>query len=100
MYRRHTALAWIFISLMRCGAASAADRYGKRLVVIDQDGSGPGGSNQWSMLLLLQAPDVEVLGISMVTGNAWMERETAHTLRMLELMSAPTRGSRRPAIAD
>jgi len=57
-----------------------------RLVVIDQDGSGPGGSNQMAMIALLQAPEVEVLGISMVTGNAWMERETQHTLRMLELL--------------
>lgn len=57
----------------------------KRLVLIDQDGSGPGGSNQMSMLALLQSPKVEVLGITMVTGNAWRDEETQHTLRMLEL---------------
>jgi purine nucleosidase len=57
----------------------------KRLVLIDQDGSGPGGSNQMAMLALLQAPQVEVLGITMVTGNAWRDEETLHTLRMLEL---------------
>jgi len=57
----------------------------KRLVLIDQDGSGPGGSNQMAMLALLQAPQVEVLGITMVTGNAWRDEETQHTLRMLEL---------------
>ncbi|MDE3201506.1 MAG: nucleoside hydrolase [Acidobacteriota bacterium] len=56
----------------------------KRLVLIDQDGSGPGGSNQMAMLVLLQSPDVQVLGITMVTGNAWRDDETAHTLRMLE----------------
>jgi hypothetical protein len=32
----------------------------KRLVLIDQDGSGPGGSNQMAMLALLQAPEVDV----------------------------------------
>jgi len=58
----------------------------KRLILIDQDGSGPGGSNQMAMMVLLQSPRVEVLGITMVTGNAWREEETAHTLRMLELM--------------
>jgi inosine-uridine nucleoside N-ribohydrolase len=58
----------------------------QRLVVIDQDGSGPGGSNQMSMMLLLQAPDVRVLGLTMVTGNAWEPEEVAHTLRMLELI--------------
>jgi purine nucleosidase len=57
----------------------------KRLVLIDQDGSGPGGSNQMAMLSLLQSPEVEVLGITMVTGNAWRDEETLHTLRMLEL---------------
>jgi len=57
----------------------------KRMVLIDQDGSGPGGSNQMAMLALLQAPQVEVLGITMVTGNAWRDEETLHTLRMLEL---------------
>ncbi len=58
----------------------------KRLVLIDQDGSGPGGSNQMAMMVLLQSPDVEVLGITMVTGNARRDEETAHTLRMLELI--------------
>jgi inosine-uridine nucleoside N-ribohydrolase len=57
----------------------------KRLVLIDQDGSGPGGSNQMAILSLLQSPQVEVLGITMVTGNAWRDEETMHTLRMLEL---------------
>lgn len=57
----------------------------KRLVLIDQDGSGPGGSNQMAMLVLLQSPQVQVLGITMVTGNAWRDEETQHTLRMLEL---------------
>ena len=55
------------------------------MVLIDQDGSGPGGSNQMAMLALLQSPQVEVLGITMVTGNAWRDEETLHTLRMLEL---------------
>jgi inosine-uridine nucleoside N-ribohydrolase len=38
-----------------------------------------------SILALLQAPQVQVLGITMVTGNAWRDEETLHTLRMLEL---------------
>jgi purine nucleosidase len=58
----------------------------KRLVLIDQDGSGPGGSNQMSMMVLLQSADAEVLGITMVTGNAWRDEEVQHTLRMLELI--------------
>jgi purine nucleosidase len=69
--------------LMLFGALVCAAQ--KRLVLIDQDGSGPGGSNQMAILSLLQAPQVEVLGITMVTGNAWRDEETLHTLRMLEL---------------
>jgi inosine-uridine nucleoside N-ribohydrolase len=38
-----------------------------------------------AMMVLLQSPQVEVLGITMVTGNAWRDEETQHTLRMLEL---------------
>lgn len=57
----------------------------KRLVLVDQDASGPGGSDQMAILALLQAPNVEVLGITVVTGDAWRDEETLHTLRMLEL---------------
>lgn len=39
-----------------------------------------------SMMVLLQAPQVEVLGIAIVTGNAWRDDEARHTLRMLELL--------------
>ncbi len=63
-------------------AAAGAER---RMVVIDQDGSGPGGSNMMSMLVLLQSPHVDVLGITIVTGNAWRDDEVRHTLRLLEL---------------
>ena len=35
---------------------------------------------------LIQASDVRVLGITMVSGNAWEPEEVAHTLRMLELV--------------
>jgi inosine-uridine nucleoside N-ribohydrolase len=58
----------------------------KRLVIIDQDGSGPGGSNQMAMMVLLQSPQAQVLGITMVSGNAWEPEEVQHTLRMLELI--------------
>src|SRR5450631_4670862 len=67
-------------------AAASAVGAQTRFVLIDQDGSGPGGSNQMAMMVLLQSPDVEVLGIAMVTGNAWRDEEVQHTLRMLELI--------------
>src|SRR5580700_7593807 len=72
------------VALALCLAQAAGAQ--KRMVLIDQDGSGPGGSNQMAMMALLQSPQVEVLGITMVTGNAWRDEETQHTLRMLELI--------------
>ncbi len=74
-------------SLLLCAAGSAiASAQAKRLVIIDQDGSGPGGSNQMAMMVLLQSPLAQVLGITMVSGNAWEPEEVQHTLRMLELI--------------
>jgi purine nucleosidase len=67
-------------------AQSAPRLVAPRLVLIDQDGSGPAGSNQMSMMVLLQSPKVKVLGITMVSGNAWEPEEVRHTLRMLELI--------------
>jgi purine nucleosidase len=72
----------IALALAGCAVLCPAQ---KRLVIIDQDGSGPGGSDQMAMLALLQSPGVQVLGITMVTGDAWRDEETLHTLRMLEL---------------
>lgn len=66
-------------------AASAAAQP-KRLVVIDQDAAGPGGTDMMSILVLLQSPQVETLGITVVTGDQWRDEEVAHTLRLLELM--------------
>lgn len=57
----------------------------KRLVLVDQDAAGPGGTDQMSILALLQAPQVQVLGITVATGDGWRDEETLHTLRMLEL---------------
>jgi len=74
------------LACLTCFACAIAHAATKRLVLIDQDGSGPGGSNQMAMMVLLQSPDVDVLGITMVTGNAWEPEEVAHTLRMLEMI--------------
>src|SRR3954471_13105207 len=58
----------------------------KRKIIIDQDAAGPGGTDQQSMLLLIQSPQTEVLGITVVTGDGWLKDEVAHTLRMLEII--------------
>ena len=75
---------WVLSCSLLIAAATAAQT--PRMVLIDQDGSGPGGSNQMAMMVLLQSPQVKVLGITMVSGNAWEPEEVQHTLRMLELI--------------
>ena len=57
----------------------------RQKIIIDQDEAGPGGTDQQATLLLIQSPKAEVLGITVVTGDAWLNEEVAHTLRMLEL---------------
>ena len=80
------ALAKLFTLALLAVAVSAPALAQQRLIVIDQDTSGPGGSNIMSMLALLQSPQVDVLGITVVTGNAWRDDEARHALRMLELI--------------
>jgi purine nucleosidase len=75
---------WFFaVLLMSCLPCWAQQ---KRKIIIDQDAAGPAGTDQQSMLLLIQSPQTEVLGITVVTGDQWLHEEVAHTLRMLELI--------------
>jgi purine nucleosidase len=71
---------------LACGVllVAASTSAQKRMVIADQDASGPGGSDMTSLLVFLQSPDVDLLGITVVTGDAWRDVEVAHTLRLLE----------------
>ncbi len=60
-----------------------------RKIIINEDCSGPGGSNMQTLLLLIQSPEVEVLGITVVSGDQWRDEEVAHTLRLLEIIGRP-----------
>lgn len=75
--------AFLSVMVIANGVAFAQQR---RKVIIDQDCSGPGGSNMQTLLTLIQSPAVEVLGITVVSGNQWRDEEVARTLRLLELI--------------
>ena len=75
-------LVWILLIMM----STAIFGQKKRKIIIDQDAAGPAGTDQQSILLLIQSPKTEVLGITVVTGDQWLKAEVAHTLRMLELI--------------
>src|SRR5258705_12081253 len=83
MIRRLAPLCFLVLFALVSGSGSAQ---GRRMVIIDQDGGGPGGTDQMAMMILLQSPQTEVLGLTMVTGDAWEPEEVQHTLRMLELI--------------
>ncbi len=72
-------LSFLFSALL----ISAAE---PRYVIADQDASGPAGSDMIALLVFLQSHDVNLLGITVVTGDAWRDEEVAHTLRLLELI--------------
>jgi inosine-uridine nucleoside N-ribohydrolase len=76
--RRYAAAVLLFTSV-----AFAAPR---RKIIINEDCSGPGGSNMQTLAVLIQSPKVEVLGITVVSGNQWRDEEVAHTLRLLEII--------------
>jgi purine nucleosidase len=59
---------------------------GRRKIIIDEDCSGPGGSNLQAPLVLIQSPQAEVLGITVVSGDQWREEEVSHMLRLLEII--------------
>jgi inosine-uridine nucleoside N-ribohydrolase len=66
-------------------SATSARAQTKRKVIIDQDARGAATTDQQSILMFLQSPNVETLGITVVSGDMWRDEEVAHTLRMLEL---------------
>lgn len=73
----NVALAWLCALSLGIGAAHAAPP--ARKVIIDDDGFG------LMQLTLLNAPGVQVLGLTTVSGNAWANIVTAQALRGVEL---------------
>ena len=83
MKLRRLCIHTLAILLLSCASHAAENR---RKIIIDQDAAGPAGTDQQAILLLIQSPQTEVLGITVVTGDAWLTEEVAHTLRTLELI--------------
>jgi purine nucleosidase len=75
---------WLLAILLFASSFGCAQA--RRKVIINEDASGPGGSNMQTLLAMIQAPQVEVLGITVVSGDAWRDEEVAHTLRLLEII--------------
>ncbi|WP_242121772.1 nucleoside hydrolase [Sphingomonas lacusdianchii] len=70
---------WLLALLAATMPAQA--QQARRLVIIDDEGFG------LAHVMLLDAPDVEVLGITTVSGNVWANRATAMALKGVERMA-------------
>ena len=76
-------IALVLVSLSVLGSWALAQQ--RRKVIINEDFSGPGGSNMQTLLVMVQSPQVDVLGVTVVRGDQWRDEEVAHTLRLLEI---------------
>jgi inosine-uridine nucleoside N-ribohydrolase len=90
--RRSISLASVFSAILLVALACAtvepartSNASARPKVIIDQDAAGPASTDIQSILMLMQDKDVDVLGITIVTGDAWRDEEVTHTLRMLEI---------------
>src|ERR1700729_1101608 len=68
--------------------ASSAPGDRKKLIY-DQDHRGPVSTDTVATLMLLQADNIDLLGICTVTCDMWAKQETAYALRLLEIMGRP-----------
>ena len=74
------------VTLLLLLASYLASAQARRKVIVNEDFSGPGGSNMQTLLVLAQSPQAEVLGATVVSGDQWRDEEVAHTLRLLEIV--------------
>ncbi len=77
---------WVLAGVLLVIGATDLGAQERRKVVIDQDCAGPGGTDMQAILSLVNSPETEVLGITVLTGDAWRDEEVAHTLRLLEII--------------
>ena len=61
----------------------------KKKLIYDQDHRGPLSTDTAATLMLLQADNIDLLGICTVSCDMWAKQETAYALRLIELMGRP-----------
>src|SRR5215472_16820696 len=81
LFARHLMISALFLS-----ATIPLLAQEKNKVIIDQDCAGPGGTDLQAVLAIVNSPKADVLGITVVSGDAWRDEEVQHTLRLLEII--------------
>ena len=83
-------------------ATPVAAETAKIKVLADQDSAGPHGTNFLSLLMLLNAPQIDLLGITTVSGDQWVEPATVFALHAVELAGRTevpvVKGAERPLL--
>ncbi len=73
-----------FSSLVTAGIATAQNA-ARIPIIFDTDFVMPPHDDSMALMLALQSPEIEILGIATVAGNESVERATSDVLRMLEI---------------
>jgi purine nucleosidase len=81
LYRSLSVALLGFVALLYSPSAIAADTDSKEKIILDQDALGPATSNLESLLMIIQSPRADVLGITVISGDGWRDENVAHTLR-------------------
>jgi inosine-uridine nucleoside N-ribohydrolase len=75
---------YLLLGLLALGFVAAAGAEGtRRRVIIDEDVGAASDSNLQAIAMLLQQPDVEVIGITVVAGDGAMGPGVGHVRRLL-----------------
>jgi len=79
-------MRFIVLHLLLSITASAQERLP---VIFDTDFVMPPWDDSMALMLALQSPELEILGVTTVAGNESVERATSDVLRMLEIAGRP-----------
>jgi inosine-uridine nucleoside N-ribohydrolase len=97
MNRKRILRPWLALALL-LGALAAPTAAEPVKVLIDAD---PGIDDSMAILLAFLSPEIEVVGISTVFGNATIDNATANALTLVEMVGAEVpvaRGAGRPLV--
>ncbi|MDH5344420.1 MAG: nucleoside hydrolase [Gammaproteobacteria bacterium] len=80
--KRILAAIIVFVSLNASASESVP-------IIFDTDFVMPPHDDSMALMLALQSPEIEILGVTTVAGNDSLERATSDVLRMLEIANRP-----------
>jgi purine nucleosidase len=83
---RNLLFCRVAVSLLFAVCVSPLHAQSKRKVIIDQDAAGPGGTDMQAIVAIVNSPETDVLGITVLTGDDWRDEEVQHTLRLMEII--------------